>query len=300
MTNCVTFNEIHFKLVVFIMGYIYKLIDEQALLDAREGKISLSRPIFEFKGSEGNIVNFAKGIIKRFSETETYDFTTKDREEIVKWLDAFRKSYSTDIEDEDIITEACIIFYGILSAYCGYFTKTNLSNSVIRKEFINSNPGLHNKVGYIKIDESFLPSQSHWRSLSDNYVYERFNGDVDDLSENNGFLHPIDVEYIDNSKDYYTHLRKFNNSDFREAHLWFTLIDNKYCNQNEKRLVFLLRSLKPNSCRIAAPSKYNLKTDSIDEKIFGVMVDTIDYCLNEGKEFIYLKLDKKNIEIKEF
>ena len=42
------------------MGYIYKLIDEKEIQYAKNGIISLSHPIFEFKGTEGKFINFAK------------------------------------------------------------------------------------------------------------------------------------------------------------------------------------------------------------------------------------------------
>ena len=48
------------------MGYIYKLIDDKELQYAQNGIISLSHPIFEFKGTEGNFINFAKRIYDRY------------------------------------------------------------------------------------------------------------------------------------------------------------------------------------------------------------------------------------------
>ncbi len=281
------------------MGYLYKLIDKKALNDAKDGKIALSRPIFSFQGSEGRIIDFAKDIKNRYCD-KMPTMKSKDEKEIEKWIDAFKKSYPEKINDYDLITEAQIIFHGILSAYCGYFTTSNLDDPATRKEYIEKNYGLKDKIAYIKIDERILRPQSHWRSSENEFVYQIFNANNNDLFGRNGFLHPIDVEYIDDSKDYYTHLKRFNNAKFRDAHYWFTLIDKKYEDQKEKRLVFLPMSLEPHSCTIAVPAKYPLQGDSIVEKIFTIIVNTIDYCITKGEQFIYLKLDPSDIVIEHF
>ena len=275
------------------MGYLYKLVDEKAFNAAKNGEILLSRPIFEFKGSEGCIINFAKNIEKRINNIE---FTEEDNKEIGKWVKAFRESCPQSISDQDLQTECSIMFYGILSAYCGYFTKTDLDDLKIRKEYIKKNKGLKKKVGYIKIDENDFPQQSHWRSARNEFRYKIFAGDSNDLKDRNGFLHIVGVEYIKDNLKYLTHLMKFNSCPVRKAHYWFSLVDEKFQAQNEKRLIFLTRSLEPDKSTIAAPRKtHKYKSSSINEKIFYIMVDTINYCTLQATRHISLILSPNKI-----
>ena len=44
------------------MGFLYKLVDEKEIEFANDGLISLAHPIFQFKGSEGKFINFAKAL----------------------------------------------------------------------------------------------------------------------------------------------------------------------------------------------------------------------------------------------
>lgn len=55
------------------MGFLYKLVDKIEIGFANDGLISLSHPIFEFKGSEGRIINFAKRIYEKYLK-QGYNF----------------------------------------------------------------------------------------------------------------------------------------------------------------------------------------------------------------------------------
>lgn len=50
------------------MGFLYKLVDEKEIEFANDGLISLSHPIFQFKGSEGKFINFAKRIYDKYTK----------------------------------------------------------------------------------------------------------------------------------------------------------------------------------------------------------------------------------------
>lgn len=70
------------------MGYLYKLVDEQGAENAKKILITLSHPIFEFKGSEGKFINFAKRIYDRYQKKGLgIKPTEKDLEDIKKWID---------------------------------------------------------------------------------------------------------------------------------------------------------------------------------------------------------------------
>lgn len=52
------------------MGFLYKLVDEKEIEFAKDGLISLSHPIFQFKGSEGKFINFAKRIYDKYTNNQ--------------------------------------------------------------------------------------------------------------------------------------------------------------------------------------------------------------------------------------
>ena len=49
------------------MSFLYKLVDEKEKDMALDGVLSLSHPIFEFKGSEGKFIKFAHRIYEKYN-----------------------------------------------------------------------------------------------------------------------------------------------------------------------------------------------------------------------------------------
>jgi len=257
------------------MDYIYKLVDARGIEDARKGIISLSRPLFEFKGSEGKIIEFSKSIYKRFlKEKMSIEPREEDMNEIRKWIKSYRESYGK-INNDDLNTDSKIMFCRIMSEYCGYFTSADLDNPNVLKEFLRNNK-LHDKIGYIRIDERVY-GHSHWRSIKDDFVFEKCDDTDESLIHLNGFLHSKDVVYSKDYEDYKGILKEYNNDEVRTGFCWFTLISDKFRYQKEKRLVFSLRSLDKNSSTIGCSSVYSSKdhNKNIETRIFENIVNAL-------------------------
>lgn len=76
----------------------------------------------------------------------------------------------------------------------------------------------------------------------------------------------------------------------RYASNWFNNLSKKYEWQQEKRIIFLLRSLEKNSSRIGCDSVYHYhRTGSYEEKVYCKLIDAIDYY-QTGPRFIYLNV----------
>lgn len=279
------------------MGFLYKLVDFEGLMDAKNGIIVLSHPIFEFKGSEGMFINFAKRIYDKYKlKGLNIKPSNKDLEEIRDWCITFKKTYGSDFEECYIGSESTIIFCGIMHGFCGYFTKSDLENEQIKNDFV-SKCKLKDKVAIIRIDEKVFEHR-HWRSQKVEGLYERFFGNPYDLSGFNGFMHPIDIVYNSNYDKYDELLRIYNSDALRHGANWFNNLSSEYEWQNEKRLIFFLNSLEPNSSRIGCKSVYEPTKECIswEEKVYGYVVDAIDWCC-KGPRFIKLKLDNNEVEI---
>lgn len=193
------------------MGYIYKLVDEIELNNAKKNIISFSRPIFEFMGSEGNILNFVKRISKKYNDKEkrlNIKPSAKDLGEIVNWVKIFNETYGDDLNDSDIITDSEIMFCLYMQTYCGYFTNVNLFNEDDRREFL-SKSRLKKKIAVIRIDEERL-NHLHWQSKKVEGPFIKFYGSDDSISNFNCYLHIFNVEYSQNFKDYETLLKRYN------------------------------------------------------------------------------------------
>ncbi len=282
------------------MGYLYKLIDEQGLENSKNNIITLSHPIFEFKGSEGKIINFAKRIYDRYLERGlNIEPTEKDLAEIKKWCEIYKTTYGKGFNDWDINSESMIIFCGIMQAFCGYFTTENLFDESIRNSYM-SKGSFKNKKAVIRIDEKSL-AHLHWRSINVNGNYEKYYGSSDDYHDFNGFLHLIDISYNANFDDYNELLKIYNQDELRRSSNWFSILSKDFEWQKEKRLLFLLRSLEPNSSRIGCNKVYKpmKKCTTWEEVVFGNVVDAIDYYRNGPcfARFASLKLEKDAIQI---
>ena len=109
------------------MGYLYKLVDKKEIELANEGIISLSHPIFEFKGSEGKFINFAKRVYDKYINNGINIKPSQvDLNEIKEWINVYKSTLGEGFRDEDIDSESMIIFCGIMHGFCGYFTIINL------------------------------------------------------------------------------------------------------------------------------------------------------------------------------
>ena len=282
-----------------IMGYLYKLIDKKGFEDSKKGIISLSHPIFEFKGSEGKFINFAKRIYDKYKKNGlNIEPSETDLKEIKEWCSIYKKTYSEklgEFNDSDIKSESMIIFCGIMQCFCGYFTTENLDDEQTRKNYISKSE-LKDKIAYIKIDENIL-NHSHWRSKNVDGEYEQFCGFPDDYHDYNGFLHLLTITYSEKYNDYNELLKIYNNDKLRYSSTWFDILPQKYSWQKEKRLLFSLRSFEPNSSRTGCETVYKSKkqVSSWEEVVYGKIVDAIHYCIN-GPRFIYLRLNVDDIK----
>lgn len=107
------------------MDYIYKIVDKVELDYAKDGILSLSHPIFEFKGSEGKFINFAKSIYDKYKKNDKcLDIkpSETDLKKIKEWIDVYKKTYGPDFKDVDNNSESMIIFCdidGVLNSEIG-------------------------------------------------------------------------------------------------------------------------------------------------------------------------------------
>ena len=279
------------------MGYIYKLVDENELNNAKKNIISFSRPIFEFMGSEGNILNFVKRISKKYNDKEkrlNIKPSAKDLDEIVNWMKIFKETYGDDLNDLDMITDSKIMFCLYMQTYCGYFTNVNLFNENVRREFL-SKSRLKKKIAVIRIDEEKL-NHLHWQSKKVEGPFIKFYGSDDSISDFNCYLHIFNVEYSQNFKDYETLLKRYN-ANVRYIHTWFDLLSKEYDWQNEKRLIITLNSFEINTAKRACNKAYSRTSDnSLQYLLYCNLMDAIDYGC-KGPKYINFQLDDGDIEI---
>lgn len=272
--------------------YIYKLVDKKEVEFAQGGLISLSRPIFEFKGSEGKIVNFVKRINEKFLKNGLkINPSETDLAEIKEWNYIYKETYGKDFEDQDILSESMIMFCGIIQAYCGYFTNTNLFNRRNLKSYLKHNC-LKEKIGVIRLDFSHFIS-ARWKTDDINSRFSVFVGDPYDMRGYDGYTHFIDITYTKQFDDYHYLLNKYNKDDVRKASTWFDNIDRKYKWQNEKRVILLLESLNKNSRTRGSFCAYTYPKgiETFEEAVYKNVVDALHYC-NKSPKYVYLNVDK--------
>lgn len=278
------------------MGYIYKLIDEKEIQYAKNGMISLSHPIFEFKGTEGKFINFAKRIYDRYLKRGLkIKPTDADIQEITQWSNIFKATYPTKVEDKDIISEAMIVFCGIVQGFCGYFSKINLFDKEQLSCFWEKNK-LKDKKYVLELDDSVFENR-HWRTEDLNKPFTPFHGDSKDIYDFNGFTHPTDIVYNANYDDYNELLKIYNGDEVRSSHNWFNNLSKEFEWQKEERIIFLLQSLEKNCVRIGCDHVYHddSGTNSSAETIYRNIVDAIDYC-HKGPRYVYLKVGCDNMK----
>ena len=281
------------------MGYLYKLIDETEFGFSKEGNISLSHPIFEFKGSEGRFINFAKRIYDKYARWGLQVKPSQtDIKDITDWITIFKNTCSTNYTDKDIISDAMVIFCGIIQGFCGYFTTIDLFDKENLISYLEKS-GFPNKKYVLKLNKAVFRDH-HWRTENLNKPFTSFHGDPNDLHHYNGFTHPTDIVYNANFKDYNELLKIYNGDKLRSAHNWFNNLSKEFEWQREKRIIFLLRSLDGNGSRIACTDVYGGqgRTTTCAESVYNRMVDAIDYCKNKSPRYIYLNVGVKNLEWK--
>lgn len=298
MSHCKKTNKL--KNGVINMDYIYKIVDKVELDYAKDGILSLSHPIFEFKGSEGEFINFAKSIYDKYQKNDKcLDIkpSETDLKKIKEWIDVYKKTYGPDFKDVDINSESMIIFCGIMQAFCGYYTTKNLLDKEILREYLKLNGSkLKNKIAVIKINAKIF-NDHHWHTDNLSKPFIPYKGVPDNLQGFNGFTHPISIVYKQNYDDYNELLSIYNGDELRHSCNWFNNLSKEYEWQSEYRLVFLLNSLEKNSSRIGCPRvyKYNKIITKWEELVYCNLVDAINYC-QKGPRFIYINVGKTNIE----
>lgn len=282
------------------MGYIYKIVDKIELDFAREGVLSLSHPIFEFKGSEGKFINFAKNIYDKYKENDKcLDIkpSETDLKKIKEWINVYKKTYGPGFEDIDINSESMIIFCGIMQTFCGYYTTKNLLDKEALKEYLRLiDSRLQNKIGVIRVDTKIFDDH-HWHTDDLEKPFIPYKGVPNNLQGFNGFSHPISIVYKEKFDDYNELLSIYNGDELRHSCNWFNNLSKKYEWQSEYRLVFMLNSLEENSSRIGCPRvyKYNKAITKWEELVYCNLLDAIHYC-QKGPRFIYLNVGKGNIK----
>ena len=280
------------------MGYIYKLVDDTEVKFANQGILSLSHPIFEFKGSEGKFINFVKRIYDKYQKSGLkVEPSDKDLSEIEEWIRVYKQTYGSGFQDVDIVSESMIIFCGIMQGFCGYYTTENLENKEVLKEYLK-NSNYKNKTSVIRIDESVFEKNHHWRTNELANPFEPFNGNPNDLLGYNGFTHPTTILYSKKYDNYNELLKIYNGDQLRHSSNWFNNLSAEFDWQKERRLIFLLRSLEKNSSRIGCDCIYKLSKTitSYKEIVYCNIVDAIDYY-RKSPRYIYLLVGKNNINI---
>lgn len=282
------------------MGYLYKLISEDEIDRSNKGIISLSHPIFEFKGSEGKIINFAKRIYDKYLDKNlNVQPSEKDLAEIEEWVNIYKTTYGSKFRDEDINSESMILFCGIMQGFCGYFTKIDLSNSSNLSNFMEKSK-LRDKKYILSLNDSVF-IHHHWKTDNLDNAFLPFEEDPLNLSGYNGFTHPTDIVYSQHYDSYDELLQIYNGDELRNSHNWFNNLSKDFEWQKEKRIIFLLNSLEKNSSRIGCSSVYNYShpISKYSEQVYQVycnIVDAIDYC-NKGPKYVYLDVGTENIKI---
>jgi len=229
--------------------YIYKLVDKTEIGFANRGLISLSRPVFEFKGSEGKIISFAQRIYERYlKQGLNVKPSETDLDEIKEWNKAYKDTYGKGFETKDINSESMILFCGIVQSYCGYFTNIDLWNKRLLKKYLKRN-SLSEKIGVIKLNLGIFDN-NHWHTDNLDSSFIPFIGDANVLHGYNGFTHILNIKYSRHFNDYHYLLRQYNKDDLRNALHWFDNLSYSFRWQKEKRIIFSLRSLEKNSSRI--------------------------------------------------
>ena len=285
------------------MGFLYKLVDEKEIEFAKDGLISLSHPIFQFKGSEGKFINFAKRIYDKYTKQEKkIKPSPKDLDEIHEWIEVYKSTYGKGWHDEDIISESMIIFCGIMQGFCGYFTTIDLFDKKKLKSYLKKSKGsFKEKIGVLSLDDSIFEHYHHWRTSNLEMAFTPFAGDSNDLQDYNGFTHPTDIVYNTHYDDYNELLKIYNGNEVRHAHNWFNNLSAEYAWQQEKRIIFLVRSLEKNCSRTGCACVYNYhkEIESYEEKVYCNIIDAIDYC-QKGPRFVYLNVGKDKLWVRRF
>lgn len=274
------------------MTFLYKLLDETTTKLAKNGLISLSRPIFEFKNTEGKIIDFVKEINKKYKKSVlNAEPSPADFKEIKVWIEQYKSSYGPDWRDEDLKSEIMIFFATYMQTYCGYFTAINLFDPNNLKSFLKENR-LRNKVSVLKIDCSPLNKINHWQTNDLNKPFRLFSGASNYLQGYNGFSEIKEVTYNQKFTCLSELLSEFNSKGFRTFCDRFIYLPTQFDWQSEIRLFLRLRSLRKNSSTLACPHAYckfdNNETISNEELVYYNVIDAIHYYRNSPK---YLQLD---------
>lgn len=132
-------------------------------------------------------------------------------------------------------------------------------------------------------------------------AFTPFTGDSNDLQDYNGFTHPTDIVYNTHYDDYNELLKIYNGNEVRHAHNWFNNLSAEYAWQQEKRIIFLVRSLEKNCSRTGCACVYNYhkEIESYEEKVYCNIIDAIDYC-QKGPRFVYLNVGKDKLLVRHF
>ncbi len=280
------------------MGWLFKLVDEKGLKNAKKNIISFSRPIFEFVGSEGEIVRFAKRIYRKYEKKGLrVEPSKKDLKDIKKWCEIYIKTHNNKVlDEEDIITETKVIFCAMMQSFCGYFTNEDLSMETKMIKYISKFKS-KDKIAIIKVDEKVFDHRQ-WRSNNVEGNYTRFYGKPDDYNDFSGFMRVLEIKYRKSFDDQGKLLTIFNKKKKRSLSNFFNILSKKFKWQKKKRILFVLSSFQPNCLRIGCNKVYRLEKESIslEEKVYENLVDAIHYCVN-GPRYVYLQLNAGELEI---
>lgn len=153
----------------------------------------------------------------------------------------------------------------------------------------------------LSLDDSIFEHYHHWRTSNLEMAFTPFTGDSNDLQDYNGFTHPTDIVYNTHYDDYNELLKIYNGNEVRHAHNWFNNLSAEYAWQQEKRIIFLVRSLEKNCSRTGCACVYNYhkEIESYEEKVYCNIIDAIDYC-QKGPRFVYLNVGKDKLLVRHF
>lgn len=288
------------------MGYIYRLVNNEEMELAKEGKILLRRPFLSEFHSEGKFINFIKDIhnhiLKINNNNDNVVNPTKDEiSKINKWIESYEKN-NKGISEDDLKSNSEIIFTQIMHGYCSYYTKENLFDEKTREKYCKENKSISEyKVGSIRIDEEII-DKKHWHSNNSNSEYERKNQDSECFNGYNAFSHLLDINYIQRYNDYDELLKLFCNE--QNLKICFNVLSDKYKPQKEKRILLHLYSFIKNTISTGYPKDEIILKEEIQpiktQKVFLKAANAAYYSVKNAPNSILLNLGTNAIDYFEF
>lgn len=283
------------------MGYLYKLVDKKSFDTAKDGIINFNHPFITFGKWEGKFIEFGHSIYERFlKEGLNIKPTKEDLKNIDTWVNAF-KSVIPNVSDFNINSDSKLLFYQQITRFCGYFTRENLFDENILREYLSKN-SFKDKVAVIRINDKIF--DDYWFEASTNEIlgpYTKIDNKNNSSSGFKGITHIIEVTYTNDVNDYEKYIKLvWQNEKYFDVSSLFRYLPIDYKNEKETRITFQLNGFREfNSC-IAADDIYSRPCNTLSEELFNDLINVFNCVISiNNLERIYIKLDKNDIQYKE-